>query len=289
MHTVELYRKVRLACRDGMSERAAARHFGISRESVKKMLCFSVPPGYRRTAPVRRPKLDGFTEIIDQWLKEDLKQLRKQRHTAKRIFDRLRAEHGFSGGYTIVKDYVREHHPPAAGDVRAADPSAGPWAGGLRRGACGDRGCGAQGALLRLRSAAQRRLLCAGLPCGDGRGVDRRACACLRLLRRGSAIGSLRQRPLPGIAHSWRTGRAGGHGSSTGSCRITSCAIATGARARGTTRARWRVWLVFPGATSWCRFRALPAGKRSIGGLKSSAAAARAISCAGTVRPSESA
>ena len=74
MHTVELYRKVRLACRDGMSERAAARHFGISRESVKKMLCFSVPPGYRRTAPVRRPKLDGFSEIIDQWLKEDLKQ-----------------------------------------------------------------------------------------------------------------------------------------------------------------------------------------------------------------------
>ena len=72
MHTVELYRKVRLACRDGMSVRAAARHFGISRESMKKMLCFSVPPGYRRTAPVRRPKLDGFTEIIDQWLKEDL-------------------------------------------------------------------------------------------------------------------------------------------------------------------------------------------------------------------------
>ena len=65
------------------------------------MLRFSVPPGYRRTAPVRRPKLDGFSEIIDQWLKEDLKQLRKQRHTAKRIFDRLRAEHGFSGGYTI--------------------------------------------------------------------------------------------------------------------------------------------------------------------------------------------
>ena len=90
MHTVELYRKVRLACRDGMSERAAARHFGISRESVKKMLRFSVPPGYRRTAPVRRPKLDGFTEIIDRWLKEYLKQLRKQRHTAKRIFDRPR-------------------------------------------------------------------------------------------------------------------------------------------------------------------------------------------------------
>lgn len=61
---MDLYRKVRLACKDGMSERAAARHFGISRDSVRKMLSFSVPPGYRRTTAIRRPKLDGFTEII---------------------------------------------------------------------------------------------------------------------------------------------------------------------------------------------------------------------------------
>ena len=101
---MELYRKVRLACRDGMSERAAARHFGVSRESVRKMLEFSVPPGYRRTAPVRRPKLDGFTGLIDEWLRGDRKEdHRKQRHTAKRIFERLRDEHGFTGGYTIVK------------------------------------------------------------------------------------------------------------------------------------------------------------------------------------------
>ena len=106
---MELYRKVRLACRDGMSERAAARHFGISRDSVKKMLSFSAPPGYRRTAPIKRPKLDGFTEIIDQWLRDDVGRPRKQRHTAKRIFERLRDEHGFEGGYTIVKDYVRDH------------------------------------------------------------------------------------------------------------------------------------------------------------------------------------
>ena len=59
---MELYLKVRLAIREGMSAREAARHFGISRESVKKMLSFSVPPGYRRTAPIKRPKLDGFTE-----------------------------------------------------------------------------------------------------------------------------------------------------------------------------------------------------------------------------------
>ncbi len=108
MSTVELYRKVRLACADGMSKRAAARHFNISRDTVDKVMAFSVPPGYRRTAPIKRPKLDGFTEIIDGWLEGDLEIHRKQRHTAKRVFERLRDEHGFTGGYTIVKDYMRQ-------------------------------------------------------------------------------------------------------------------------------------------------------------------------------------
>jgi transposase len=45
--------------------------------------------------------------VIDAILQDDQQQPAKQRHTARRIFDRLRAEHGFSGGYTIVKDYVR--------------------------------------------------------------------------------------------------------------------------------------------------------------------------------------
>ncbi len=107
---MELYRKVRQAYfRQGLSKRAIARHFGISRDSVDKMIVYSVPPGYRRTAPVKRPKLDGFTEIIEQWLREDADRPRKQRHTAKRVFDRLREEHGFTGGYTIIKDHMREH------------------------------------------------------------------------------------------------------------------------------------------------------------------------------------
>ena len=58
---------------------------------------------------MRRPKLDGFTDLIDQWLEEDRRRPCKQRHTAKRVFDRLRAEYGFSGSYTIVKDHVCEH------------------------------------------------------------------------------------------------------------------------------------------------------------------------------------
>ncbi|MEM9223395.1 MAG: hypothetical protein AAGB11_13455 [Pseudomonadota bacterium] len=61
------------------------------------MIVCSVPPGYRRTAPVKRQKLDGFTWIIDQWLLEDAGRPCKQRHTARRIADRLRDEHGFTG------------------------------------------------------------------------------------------------------------------------------------------------------------------------------------------------
>jgi transposase len=109
MFSVELYGRVRHACHvEGLSLREAARRFGIHRNTVRKMLAFSVPPGYRRRDPPARPRLGAFTAIIDRILEEDRSAPAKQRHTAKRIHERLRAEHGFAGGYTIVKDYVRE-------------------------------------------------------------------------------------------------------------------------------------------------------------------------------------
>ena len=109
MYRVDLYARVRRACRvEGMSTREASREFGLDRKTVRKMLSFSVPPGYRRGKPPRRPKLGPFTGIIDRILEDDRTSHHKQRHTAKRIFDRLRDEYGFTGGYTIVKDYVRE-------------------------------------------------------------------------------------------------------------------------------------------------------------------------------------
>lgn len=72
------------------------------------MLSYSTPPGYRRQAPVRRPNLDGFASTIEHWLDDDMKMPRKQRHTAKRVFDRLRDDRGFTGGYTITKDYMHK-------------------------------------------------------------------------------------------------------------------------------------------------------------------------------------
>ena len=107
MKGVELYGRVRRAVFvEGISRREAARLFGIDRRTVDKMLRYSVPPGYRRKKPPARPKLDPFVGIIDRILEEDGQRPKKQRHTSKRIFERLRDEHGFTGGITIVKDYV---------------------------------------------------------------------------------------------------------------------------------------------------------------------------------------
>ena len=110
MYHVELYVRVRRACMvEGMSVREASRIFGLHRDTVRKMLAYSVPPGYRRQDPPRKPRLEPFTGVIDAILEADRQVPRKQRHTAKRIFERLRDEHGFDGGYTTVKDYVREN------------------------------------------------------------------------------------------------------------------------------------------------------------------------------------
>ena len=130
MHTVELYAHVRrYVAVDHHSQREAARHFGISRDMVAKMMENAQPPGYRRTAPAARPKLDPFMGWITETLKADQQKNRKQRHTAQRIFERLKAEHGYTGGYTVIKDVVREHdlrhremfvplvHPPGHAQV----------------------------------------------------------------------------------------------------------------------------------------------------------------------------
>ena len=107
MKNVEIYGQVRYAVQiEGLSKRAAARRFGIDPRTVSKMMTFSVPPGYVRTKPPVRPKLDAFIAIIDKILADDKSRPKKQHHTSKRIFERLRDEHGFTGGITIVKDYV---------------------------------------------------------------------------------------------------------------------------------------------------------------------------------------
>ena len=138
MFAVEVYAAVRhFVMIERNSQRDAARVFGLSRETISKMCRFSLPPGYTRTKPVAKPKLGTLVPVIDAILAADGAAPVKQRHTAKRIFERLRDEHGYAGGYTVVKDHVRIArgrlretfvplaHPPGQARVHA---SARPWA-----------------------------------------------------------------------------------------------------------------------------------------------------------------
>jgi transposase len=91
---------------DGLSKRAACREYDVHWDTLQKILEHPEPPGYRRTAPRPRPKLDPFLGVIHQILQDDKKAPKKQRHTARRIFARLRDEHGYQGGLSIVKEAV---------------------------------------------------------------------------------------------------------------------------------------------------------------------------------------
>ena len=95
--------------KQGVSKRQILRETGMHWQTLEKILEHSSPSGYRRATPVRKPKIGPWLGRIVEMLKEDQA---KQYHTAKRIWQRLQQE-GFTGGYTIVKDAVREikkHH-----------------------------------------------------------------------------------------------------------------------------------------------------------------------------------
>ena len=89
-----------------LSKRAACAEYNIHWDTLQKILTHSEPPGYRRTKP-RPSKLEPFLPVIHGILSSDRKVHRKQRHTIRRIFERLRDEHGYTGGITLVQGAVK--------------------------------------------------------------------------------------------------------------------------------------------------------------------------------------
>jgi transposase len=107
VYQVDTYVKIRKAVmKDGISKREASRRFGVSRQFVDKALASPAPKPYSLVNP-RPSKLDPHKDFIDSILEEDKGVHKKQRHTAKRIHERLCDEESFTGGYTIVKDYLQ--------------------------------------------------------------------------------------------------------------------------------------------------------------------------------------
>lgn len=93
---------------DQQSKRSVCQEFNLHWDTLTKILEHAEPPGYRRCQPRPKPKIGPFLGIIDEILRQDRQVHRKQRHTRKRIFERLKAEYGYTGGYTMVKEAVRQ-------------------------------------------------------------------------------------------------------------------------------------------------------------------------------------
>ncbi len=107
MLTVEEYRKIRVAHRGGMSIREIARTYHHSKRKIRQVLKEPEPRPYTRQKETFAPKLGPFRPIIKQILADDEEAPRKQRHTAAKIYRRLRDEHGYLGGYDQVRRYVK--------------------------------------------------------------------------------------------------------------------------------------------------------------------------------------
>ena len=170
------------------------------------------PQGIDENDRLVRPKLDPYKGVIDQILEEDQGVPKKQRHTAKRIYERLRDEHGFPGKYTIVKDYVRERrrhtremflplsHPPGHAQCDFGEA----WSGHRRS--------GTQSPLLGHGPSSQRWVLCEGVSRRDDGVILRRTRLRLRVPGRSASEHPLRQHHARGSQNPGRWSPAADQG-----------------------------------------------------------------------------
>lgn len=226
----------------GIPHAEIARRLGIDRGTVAKYAgmedCSPKQPRRRRVPSM----LDGFKPLIDEWLEADRLMPRKQRHTAKRVYERLRTERGFEGSYSTVLRYVREwrqgNREPGDGYVELG------WAPGsvrteLRSGACPPgRRVGRRplpGRHVPALEQTVRRLAARGELGMHLRGAHGR----VRAYRRRSAhAGDAATRPAPGIGIPKARSRS--PACSRRSSRITGSTCASATRAQVMRRAAWR-------------------------------------------------
>jgi transposase len=127
---MEIWAEVRRRVLAGeISKRHACREYHLHWDTLRKILEHAEPPGYRRREPRPKPTLGPFLPVIHQILEADPQAPKKQRHTARRIFDRLREEHGYAGCESIVRAAVADwkkataevfvplSHPPGEAQV----------------------------------------------------------------------------------------------------------------------------------------------------------------------------
>jgi transposase len=104
---VELFEQIRKDRRvEGASIRELADRHRVHRRTVRQALDSAVPPPRQPYPPRPRPAIDAYAAVIDGWLLADREVPRKQRHTARRVWQRLVAEHGAACSEVTVSRYV---------------------------------------------------------------------------------------------------------------------------------------------------------------------------------------
>ena len=115
MYAIDLYAEVRhVLLVEKISLRAAAQRFKLDRKTVRKILLHAAPPGYQRNQLPRRPKLDPVRSALDRMIEGDASVPLPQRRSARQMMQQLRDQHGYAGGLTIIKDYLRARRDAAA-------------------------------------------------------------------------------------------------------------------------------------------------------------------------------
>ena len=110
---VSIQQRIRILDARGVSWREIARRLNVSRDTVRKYAVMEDCSPAPRARSSGRSGMDGYSSLVDSWLAADRRMPRKQRHTAKRVYDRLVEEAGFTGSYSMVQRYVkrwREDH-----------------------------------------------------------------------------------------------------------------------------------------------------------------------------------
>lgn len=106
---MKLWTEIRRRVLNGeLSKRAACREYDLHWDTLQKILEHVEPPGYQLKQPRAKPAIDPFLPTLQAMLEADKQAPKKQRHTAVRLFERLRDEHGYAGSYTTVRTAVRD-------------------------------------------------------------------------------------------------------------------------------------------------------------------------------------
>jgi transposase len=114
---VELFESIRREARlESMGVRALANKHHVHRRTVRQALASAVPPE-RKTPKRPSPVLDAWKPLIQAWVTTDERLPKKQRHTAHRIWQRLRDEHGAELGESTVRKYVARLRRELGGGV----------------------------------------------------------------------------------------------------------------------------------------------------------------------------